>query len=314
VLALLALAVSPRPGGAQADSARRFDAGRFTIVAYPRDAALARALLADATRRDSFPGLPRPRARAVVAIAPDRARFRDLAGGQAPEWGAAVAFPAAGRIVLQGQAAGSDAGDPLEVFRHELAHLALYEALGPLPPRWFDEGYASYAAGEWGRDELLATNVALVLGPFPSLAGLDSGFYRGASTASASYALAYRAVAELAALDPERGLSLFFGYWRETRSLEQAVRLAYGITLPAYEQRWQSRTRRRYGALAVATDVTVASAIFLALLLPLWIMRRRRDRRRFARLVAADLEAERRARESILEALLRDPDPPPAAN
>jgi hypothetical protein len=309
-----ALGVAPPAVEAQTDGARRFDAGRFTIVAYPRDAALARALLADATRRDTFPGLPRPRARAVVAIAPDRERFRALSGGQAPEWGAAVAFPAAGRIVLQGQAAGSDAGDPLEVLRHELAHLALYEALGPLAPRWFDEGYASYAAGEWGRDELLATQRRAGPGAVPSLAGLDSGFYRGASTASASYAFAYRAVAELAALDRERGLTLFFGYWRETRSLERAVRLAYGVTLPAFEEHWQSRTRRRYGALAVATDVTLASTIFVALLLPLWIMRRRRDRRRFARLVAADAEAERRARESLLEALLRDPDPPPAAN
>ncbi|CAA9312488.1 MAG: hypothetical protein AVDCRST_MAG40-1057 [uncultured Gemmatimonadaceae bacterium] len=290
------------------DTAGRYDRGRFTVVAYPRDAALARSLLAAAAARDSFPGLPRPRARAVIALAPDRARFRALTGGAAPEWGAAVAFPAAQRIVMQGQRAGSDAGDPAEVLRHELAHLALHEALGGLPPRWFDEGYASYAAGEWGRDELLATNVALVLGPIPSLAGLDSGFYRGASTAEASYALAYRAVAELAALDRERGLTLFFEHWREGGSLEQAVRLAYGLTLPGFEQRWQTRTRRRYGALAAATDVTVASAIFVGMLFPLWLMRRRRDRRRLADLRAADVEAERRARESMLEALLRQPE------
>ena len=250
----------------------------------------------------------------MIAIAPDRARFRALTGGAAPEWGAAVAFPASNRIVMQGSRAGSDAGDPVEVLRHELAHLALHEAMGDLPPRWFDEGYASYAAGEWGRDELLATNVALALGPLPSLAGLDSGFYHGSSTAEASYAFAYRAVAELAALDPERGLTLFFEHWRETGSLEQAVRLAYGITLPGFEQQWQTRTRRRYGALAAATDLTVASAIFVALLLPLWIFRRRRDRRRLAKMVAADVEAERRARESILEALLRGPDPPGAPN
>jgi hypothetical protein len=210
---------------------------------------------------------------------------------------------------MQGQRAGSDAGDPLVVFRHELAHLALHEALGELPPRWFDEGYASYAAGEWGRDELLATNVALALGPMPSLGGLDSGFYRGASTAEASYALAYRAVAELAALDPERGLTLFFAHWRETGSFDQAVRQAYGVTAVAFEQRWQTRTRRRYGALAAVTDVTVASALFLALLLPLWVARRRRDRRRFARMVAADEAAERRARESALELLLAEPSP-----
>lgn len=308
------LAIAGRSLGAQAGAAARYDQGRFTVVAYPRDAHLARSLLAAAARGDSFPGLARPRARVAIAIAPDRDRFRALTGGMAPEWGAAVAFPASGRIVMQGQRAGSDAGDPIEVLRHELAHLALHEAMGDLPPRWFDEGYASYAAGEWGRDELLATNVALVLGRMPSLAELDSGFYRGASTAAASYALAYRAVAELAALDPDRGLTLFFEHWRATRSVERAVRLAYGVTLPGFEQRWQTRTRRRYGALAAATDVTLATVIFLALVLPLWIARRRRDRRRLERLVAADADAERRSRESALALLLREPDPPAAAN
>ena len=308
LLLIAALALVAGRLRAQGDAAARYDRGRFTVVAYPRDAQLARALLAEAVRADSFPGLPRPSARVVIAIAPDRERFRVLAGGAAPEWGAAVAFPASQRIVMQGQRAGSDAGNPLEVLRHELAHLALHERLGDLPPRWFDEGYASYAANEWGRDELLATNVALALGRLPSLAGLDSGFYHGSSTAAASYALAYRAVAELAALDPERGLALFFEHWRETRSFDQAVRLAYGLTGAAFEERWQKRTRRRYGALAAATDVTAAAALFLAMLVPLWLLRRRRDRRRLERLVAADVaEAERRAREErTLAELLGD--------
>ncbi|MFP5355115.1 MAG: hypothetical protein ACLGIK_08170, partial [Gemmatimonadota bacterium] len=61
---------------------------------------------------------------------------------------------------MQGRRASSDAGDPIRVLRHELAHLALHEYLGDLPTRWFDEGYASYAAGEWDRDRVIATNLA----------------------------------------------------------------------------------------------------------------------------------------------------------
>lgn len=243
----------------------------------------------------------------LIAVAPDDARFRAWIGPSAPEWGAAIAFPEQMRIVMQGRRAGSDAGDPEVVLRHELAHLALHERLGSLPPRWFDEGYASFAAGEWGREELLATNAALVLRRFPSLAGLDSGFSGGSLSAQASYALAHRAVDELALLDPARGLTLFFQYWKETGSMDRAVRAAYGVTLAAFEQRWQQRTRRRYGALAAVADVTLASSILLLPLLPLWIARRRRDRRRMAALVAADAEAERRAAESALDALLGEP-------
>ena len=308
LLLLVVLVATPLRG--QADTAHRFDLGRFTAVAYPRDARLARSLLSAAARLDTFPGLPRPTARVLIAVAPDQERFRQWIGPRAPEWGAAVAFPDQRRIVMQGQRAGADAGDPEQVLRHELAHLALHEYLGNLPPRWFDEGYASYAAAEWGRDELLATNAALVLRGVPSLEALDSGFAGGALSAEASYALAYRAVAELASLDSARGLALFFRYWKETGSADLAVRSAYMVTLPQFEKLWQDRTRRRYGGLALMADLTLASLLVLGPLLPLYVARRRRDRRRMAALREADAAAERQTMESAIEELLRTLPPP----
>ncbi len=308
-------AASPRYG-----TAVRLDSGRFTVVAYPRDLTLARSLLASAAGRDSFPGLPRPRDHVLIALAPDRVAFREWVGPGAPEWGAAIAAPESRRIVMQGSSAGSDAGDPIPVLRHELAHLALHEAMGELPPRWFDEGYASYSAGELERDDALATNVALALRGMPALDALDSSLVRGPSEAQAAYALAYRAVADLAALDPERGLALFFRYWKESKSFDVAVRQAYGITAAAYEKRWQQQTRRRYGALAIFADFTLGVVLMLAVLTPLYVSRRRRDRLRMAAMRAADERAERERleRESVIDELLRSlppsssaPPPPP---
>jgi hypothetical protein len=280
------------------------DSGRFTIVAFPRDAALARSLLGEALRRDTFPGLPRPTAHARILITPDALHFHEAIGASAPEWGAAIATPANGRIVMQGSRASSAAGDPRETLRHELAHLALYETLGDLPPRWFDEGYASFAAGELARDDVLATNVPLAFTGIPSLDSLDAFFQGGESRAQTGYALARSAVAGIAALDRARGLSLFFQYWRETRSLDQALRRAYGVTEPAFEARWKSGTRRRYGALAIFADISVAVLVFLAILAPLWAIRRQRDRQRLAIMRAADELQERREREDELHALL----------
>ena len=148
---------------AQSAGAERLDRGRFTIIAFPSDLPLARTLLDEAQRNDSFPGLPRPSELVLVAIAPDARRFREWTGAGAPDWGAAIAIPDEQRIVMQGSGAGSGAGDPRSVLRHELAHLALHEYLGALPPRWFDEGYAGYSAGEWSRDDVLSANVGLVL-------------------------------------------------------------------------------------------------------------------------------------------------------
>jgi hypothetical protein len=216
-----------------------------------------------------------------------------------------VAFPQLRRIVVQGSAASSSAGDPLVILRHELAHLALHEAMGNLPPRWFDEGYASVAAGEWNREQAFETSLALIWRTLPDFDSLDVGFYRGAGEASWHYAIAHRVVSELSSLDRERGLTNFFRYWRESASFEVALREAFGITSTQFNRHWKSATRRRYGALALVTNISVFVGILVVLLGPLLIKRRRRDKRRLEAMRADDARQEAAARASALEALLQ---------
>ncbi len=282
----------------------RLDAGRFTVVAGPADARLARTLLEQAQRQDSFPGLPRPRARVLVAIAPDADRFRQWVGPHAPEWGAAIAFPDQQRIVMQGRYAGSEAGDPRQVLRHELAHLALHEQLGGRAPRWFDEGYASVVAGEWTREVALETAVGMVWRSLPPLDSVEAGFEGGGAEAAWSYALAHRAVAELMALDPARGVAPLVTAWRAEGSLERALRRSYGMTGEGFDRHWRQATRRRYGALALVANVSVAVGGLGLLLGPLFVMRRRRDRRRLAAMRASEAAQEEAQRASALELLL----------
>ncbi len=280
--------------------------GRIVVESAPSDTIMARALAEASIATDTFPGLPRPREQVLVQLAPNEAAFRALTSG-APEWGAAIALPRERRIVMQGRFGSSEAGDPVVVLRHELAHLALHEFMGELPPRWFDEGYAAVAAREWDRENVLATNVALALRGTPTLAELEEWFYAGSNRAQAAYALAWRAVADLSALDPARGLSGFFVAWKETGSMSRAVRRAYGITVERFEERWQSRTRRVYGGLALFTDLTLAMVVTAALVLPLCVVRRRRDRERLTAMRAADEAAEREVVEGALAAMLAAP-------
>jgi hypothetical protein len=282
----------------------RIELGRFTFMSFPRDSALARELLRVASANDTFPGLPRSDAQVLVAIAPDERRFREWIGPNAPEWGAAVAFPQLAFIVLQGSSASSAAGDPRVVLRHELAHLALHEFMGNRAPRWFDEGYASYAAGEVPGGDALAANLLIVLKGVPALDSLNRGFRGSASEAQAAYALSTSAVERLAALDRGRGLTLFFRYWRESGSFEVAVRTAYGVTVASYEERWARSVRWRYGWLATVTHLGVALTAFMIFLLPLWLQRRRRARQRLEKLRKLEAEAERRAVSTALAELL----------
>jgi hypothetical protein len=160
------------------------------------------------------------------------------------------------------------------------------------------------AAREWRRDDVLAANVALALRGAPSLDQLDSSFSGGSVAAQSAYALSYRAVTELASLDPERGLSLFFDYWTRSPSLDVAVRRAFGITLPGFEHEFQTRTRRRYGGLALFADLSLLLLVLSVLLFPFFIVRRVRDRRRLAALLAADAASERAEQASALAMLL----------
>jgi hypothetical protein len=213
---------------------------------------------------------------------------------------------------MQGGRAGSDAGDPVRVLRHELAHLALHEAMGPLPPRWFDEGYASVAAHEWTRELSIETSNGLVWRALPTLEQLDEGFYAGESRADWSYALAYRVVDEMTALDAQHGLSNFFVYWKQTGAFEPALRRAFAITGEQFDKLWQHQTRLRFGALAFVTDLSAAVGFFAVLLGPLFWMRKRRDRERLEAMRRVDaaqerIDAERAERDRMLNAILGTP-------
>lgn len=282
----------------------RLDSGRFTVVAGRTDTRLATAVLSHALSRDTFPGLARPKAHVLIAIAPTAALFRAWVGPNAPEWGAAIAIPDEQRIVMQGAFAGSDAGDPLVVLRHELAHLALHEIMGDLPPRWFDEGYASVSAGEWSRATALETSVSLAWRSMPGGDELDAGFYGGSSRAQYTYALSHLAVAEMQAIDEKRGLTNFFAEWKRTGKYDLALRQAYGMTTTSFDNYWHGRVRRQYGVLALVANLSLAFGFVSLMIGPLYWSKRRRNKQRLEVMRANEAVQEARARRSAMEALL----------
>lgn len=266
---------------------------------------LAASIVTAAVTRDTFPWLPRSTARILIMVAPDAATFREWAGDGAFPWIAALAFVDQHRVVVQGHRAPGSVGDPLQVLRHELAHVALHDYLGDLPPRWFDEGYASYAAGEERMDGFIQTNAALVFRGMPTLAGLDTMLSNPRATeARAGYALALRAVTELAGIDRERGLGPLLRAWKERQSFDLALRRAYAITAAQFELRWQRQTRWQFAFLSVAADSAIAIAAFLLLLVPLYRRRRREQRDRLAAMREREAITERVARSQALDALL----------
>ena len=250
----------------------------MTAVYWPQTEAVAVALAERADGVARWPGiLDPPRFPLRLVVAPDQPTFDSITAGRLPGWGAGAAFPASNTIVV---IAGRDVVHTLD---HELAHLTLRDAVGRVP-LWFDEGYASRAAGEWSRLEALRVNWALVRGRVPGLGGVTRGLRGGAADARASYALATTAVLFLERLGGDRGLEPLVRSLEGTSDFDRALRQTYGMSLDQFEERWRRELRGRYGWLLVATSFSAFWSVVAVVLLALWARRRRRDRARRAAL------------------------------
>jgi hypothetical protein len=189
-----------------------------------------------------------------------------------------VALPGARVILLR-----ADAEDIYATLRHELAHLALHQAVLVRVPLWFDEGYAAWAAGEWGRLGTLELNLAVVRGAVPDFRALDGALRGSATTADAAYALAVSAVTELARRNPSGSIEPLLRRLTAGHDFEASVLETTGLTLSQFERGWQRSLRQRYN---LATWL-LAGGGWGAVSLAVWALirlRRRADRARRAAL------------------------------
>jgi hypothetical protein len=253
--------------------------GQVTAVAWPAQRSLAVELAREAGRPADWPGLGRrvPGQLRLIVV-PDARRLDSLTSGRAPHWGAAIALPDSRTILLR-----ADGEELSRTLRHELAHLALHQAVSVRIPLWFDEGYAGWAAGEWDRLGGLELNLTVVRGAIPDLRSLDGALRGSASTADAAYALAVSAVAELARRNPTGTLNPLMSRLETGTDFDAAVRATTGLTIDRFEEEWQRATRRRY---SVGTWLIAGGGWLILALVVLGLrrLRRRADRVRRAAL------------------------------
>jgi hypothetical protein len=271
VVALATLQAAPPPKVAQV--------GEITAVAQPALMSLALSLAEEADQPRSWPGLGRRSPGAIrLIVVRDRDELQHILGSRAPAWGAGFALPASHTILIR-----ADAGDPSEILRHELAHLALRRAVHVTVPRWFDEGYAAYAAGEWGRMDALDVNLAVLTGRIPDLDALNGALRGRESEASLAYALAMTAVMDLARRHPTHSLEPLLAGLQQGEPFDSVLRRTTGLTYGQFAVAWERGVRRRYGVLGWFTLGGLWLVLALALVVAVWV-RRRLDRPRRAAL------------------------------
>lgn len=267
--------------------------GPVLLLSWPEQRALAERVAERLRRQAALPALPAgvfAGETVRVYLAPDAERWDALTGGAIPEWGAGVAMPDEGLIVLPTY--DWERTPPHSVYitlRHELAHVALQRYLGPArTPRWFTEGYAQWAAGEWRWEAAWRLRLTFLGREGPPLDSLTLRWPVGEADARLAYLLSASAVVYLAERSGERGVRIFLERWRERQDFDAAFRATYGLTLGQFEEDWRAHVKRRYGWTVLLGQSFVFWGLLAGLLVVFWIIRRRRDRARMARLRATE--------------------------
>lgn len=280
-----------RPGSGQRALARFIGDDSLRIVYWADDRRLAERVWRTASRSFHLPGLPAgaSRIRGTIFLAPDPAAYDSLTRG-APEWSAGVAIPSRRQIVVPAFASRrTPGGDPLSALRHEIAHLALHDYLPLGIPRWFDEGYATWASGEWDEGAGWRIRLAMLRRDAPLLDSLTLEWPRLAPQAELAYLLSASAVRHLASRGSgEPAFTAFLAAWRREGSFDAAMRSVYQTTPGEFERDWRAMVTRRYGWLLALSQAGVFWLVVTVLFLLLGTARRRYDRARMEQLRVED--------------------------
>lgn len=281
-----------------------YDGGWIKFVYHPSIRERVQPLIADAaaarTALMEWVGQPvLSEVRVVVARTPGEMATLAPPNAPYPDYAAGVAYPEIGLVLLTVKPVHPGSAQDLnEVFRHELAHIALEDAVGGRPvPRWFNEGFAVMASGETSFVRMQTLFTATVSDNLLSLAQLERTFPSSESEASIAYAQAADVVRFLVKREERHRFRGLVSRLRDGESMDSALLNSYGEETSTLESEWRDEVSRRYTLYPVLFSGTVIWAGTLGLFALGWRRKRRlasATLARWAREEAAEDEARRR--------------------
>ena len=205
-----------------------------------------------------------------------------------------VAYPPL-RLVVVERIEGDDAAT-IDVLRHELAHLALFDATAEgRVPRWFEEGFAIHAAGADSFSRARTLWSAQVDASMLPLSQLDAIPDDGAHVSLAS-AESGDFVRFLSSHGDGARFVAFLSRVRDGDPFDRALVASYGAGGVELERRWRADASARY----LTTPLLFVTGTLSAVLVTAAIVSMRRRRRR--RDQALDRAAMHDARSEALRA------------
>lgn len=240
-----------------------------------------------------------------VARTPGEMTALAPAGAPYPRYASGVAYSDIGLVLLTLTPPQPNAlHDVGEVFRHELAHVALEEAIGESHrvPHWFNEGLAVHLSRESSLLRLKTLSTATLAGRLIPLARLDGSFPSDAVVAELAYAEAADVVRFLLRREDLERFPALISRVREGQPFAAALRDAYGMDLSTLEHEWREDVAKRYSFWPVFFSGSIVWAFVLVLFAFGWRRRQQRSRETLERWAREEGYAElRRARAMVMQ-------------
>lgn len=261
---------------------------RFAYEPSQRERVQPLITQADAVRADLVRRLGRPvlsKVHVYVARTPLEMATLAPEGAPFPKYASGVAYSGIGLVLLTILPDNANAHHDLgEIFRHELAHVALSDAVGGRPlPRWLNEGFAIYASGEtsFTRHQTLFT--ATVSDQLLPLERLERTFPTDTVGVSVAYAQAADVVRFLIRRQEEQRFLGLIERMNRGDDFQRALRDAYGLDLATLEYEWREDAKRRYTFWPVVFSGSIIWAGVIGLFVMAWRRRKKRDKATLAR-------------------------------
>lgn len=212
-----------------------------------------------------------------LAIVQTQAQFDSLAGGTIPDWGAGAAIPARNLIILRETMMDRYPGTMADLIEHELAHIALYHRVrGARMPRFIDEGFASWFAGEWTFSQVTTVAAAQITKSLLPLRDIDEVNRFHQAEANLAYAQSYLVVLYILQRFGELGLVDLLDAFAEGKNISEAFHSGLGISFWRFEADYRKFLSDNYTLLAILSDMS-GLWIFLAVVVIIgWFLLRRR--------------------------------------
>jgi hypothetical protein len=208
----------------------------------------------------------------MTTLAPQNAPY--------PKYASGVAYPDLSLVLITLDPRNpNERHDVVETFKHELAHVALHDAVKGHPvPRWFNEGFAVFVSGEGSIPRLQTLWTATLAGTILPFERLERSFPDDPLLASIAYAQAADIVRYLVRTQEQYRFDGLVERMARGMSFDEALVNAYGIDRVTLESEWREDIAKRYTFWPVITGSTLLWVGIVGLFF--WAYRRRRVRNR----------------------------------